>query len=110
MTALRSLRAAQSETRRVGGAGDDEPRGGTLSATFVFAEGFGNDTITDFEDFQDMLRFNTRLTGARDAEALLEAHATVVNGGIEIDFGTGEVLFLEGLTDITALEDNIALV
>ena len=57
-----------------------------------------------------MLRFNTRLTGARDAEALLEAHATVVNGGIEIDFGTGEVLFLEGLTDITALEDNIALV
>ena len=34
----------------------------------------------------------------------------MVNGGIEIDFGTGEVLFLEGLTDITALEDNIALV
>ena len=105
-----SLYGNQGVDRIDGGAGDDELRGGTLSDTFVFAEGFGNDTITDFEDFQDMLRFNTRLTGARDAEALLEAHATVVNGGIEIDFGTGEVLFLEGLTDITALEDNIALV
>lgn len=105
-----SLYGNQGVDRIDGGAGDDALRGGTLSDTFVFAESFGNDTISDFEDFQDVLQFDTGLTQAQDAGALLDAHASTVTGGIEIDFGTGEVLLLEGLTDIAALEDNIALV
>lgn len=105
-----SLYGNQGVDRLDGGAGDDELRGGTLSDTFVFAEGFGRDTITDFEDFQDVLQFDADLTDAETAADLLDAHARQVPGGIKIDFGDGDLLFLEGLSSIAALEDNILLV
>ncbi|MEM6381040.1 MAG: calcium-binding protein [Pseudomonadota bacterium] len=38
-----------------GGAGTDSLTGGTGTDTFVFAAGFGNDTVTDFEDDIDQL-------------------------------------------------------
>ncbi|MEM6381039.1 MAG: calcium-binding protein [Pseudomonadota bacterium] len=38
-----------------GGAGDDTLIGGTGADTFIFAPGFGNDTVTDFQDNIDEL-------------------------------------------------------
>ncbi len=39
----------------IGGVGDDTMTGGTESDTFIFREGHGNDTITDFTANEDMI-------------------------------------------------------
>lgn len=104
-----TLYGNQGVDRIDGGAGNDLLRGGTLRDTFVFAAGFGQDTISDFEDFQDLLQFDSALTEAGDAAALLDSHARLVDGGVEIRFG-GNTLLLEGIDAVSALDDNILLV
>jgi Ca2+-binding RTX toxin-like protein len=93
-----------------GGAGDDLLRGGTLRDTFVFKPGFGADTITDFEDFQDILVIDRDLTSATDAQDLLSSQGRVVDQGVELDFSDGHMILLEGITDLSALSDNIVFV
>lgn len=56
--------------RIFGGTGDDRLTGGAQKDTFVFAGGWGNDTITDFEGGYDRLDF--RYTGLTLADLLLE--------------------------------------
>ena len=105
-----SLYGNQGVDRLNGGAGNDLLRGGTLRDTFVFNPGFGADTITDFEDFQDILEVNTGLTNATDAQSLLSAHGRMVDVGVELDFGSGNTLLLEGIGELSALTDNFAFV
>lgn len=105
-----SLYGNQGVDRINGGAGDDLLRGGTLRDTFVFNPGFGADTITDFEDFQDILEVNTDLTNATDAQSLLSAHGRMVDAGVELDFGSGNTILLEGISDLSSLTDNFVLV
>lgn len=102
-----TLYGNQGIDRIDGGAGDDLLRGGTLRDTFIFKPGFGADTITDFEDFQDILAIDRTLTSATDAQGLLSSQGRTVDQGVELDFGGGNTILLEGITDLSALTDNI---
>jgi len=90
-----------------GGGGDDNFTGGAGADTFVFASGHGDDTVTDFNVAEDELRLVNTATDFTSA-ADITAAATEQNGGLLIDLGGGDSVFLEGLslTDIS----NMSLV
>lgn len=85
-----------------GGGGDDEFTGGAGDDIFVFASGAGDDRVTDFDLSDDTLRLvntTTDFTSVGDVEDA----ATPQSGGILIDLGGGDSLFLAGISI-----DNIA--
>lgn len=85
-----------------GGGGDDSLDGGAGADTFVFALGFGRDTISGWED-GDKISLNADL-GVADFAALDDAlpaglddgdtDVTVSGGNTTIDFGAGDVLIV----------------
>ncbi len=87
-----------------GGIGDDVYYGGNGQDTFVIVS--GQNLIVDFDGdiirFKDDLWGGTTLTAAQIAD-----HASVVGSDTVFDFGSGEVLRLEGFTDLTQLEASI---
>jgi len=88
-----------------GGAGDDSFAGGSGSDLFIFASGHGDDTITDFSVADDRLTLaNTETDFASAAD--VQAAATAENGGILIDLGGGDSLFLDGvaISDIASID------
>jgi Ca2+-binding RTX toxin-like protein len=52
----------------VGGGGNDTMTGGAGADTFKFSDGFGNDTITDFEDGVDTLEYIGSVTIGSSAD------------------------------------------
>jgi len=88
-----------------GGAGDDSFTGGSGSDLFIFASGHGADTITDFSISDDILRLANTETDF-DSLASVQAAATAENGGLSIDLGGGDSLFLNGITlaDLAAID------
>lgn len=91
-----------------GGAGDDTFTGGEGADTFIFAAGHGADTVTDFNIAADALRLTnttTNFTSLSDVEAA----ATEQEGGLLIDLGGGDSLFLQGLSVSDLADMNITL-
>ena len=90
----------------VGGSGDDTMTGGLGDDVFVFADGHGNDTITDFlagaagGDVIDL----RRLTAAGSFIDVMAA-AVQIGGDTVIDFGDGNSIALLGV-DSTQLEEQ----
>ena len=83
-----------------GGSGDDSLTGGGNADMFVFGEGHGNDTITDFADGTDLI--DVSALGITDLSGL--TFTTNSSGNIVIDTGTdGGTIELEGVTDLTSL-------
>lgn len=86
-----------------GRSGDDMLFGGEGKDTFVFKEGYGNDTIGDFDETGDLIEISAGI--ATDFDALL-ALMSDENGGTDtvIDFGNGDTLTLEGvsISDLSA--------
>lgn len=90
----------------LGGAGDDVLRGGASQDTFVF-DG-GADVVEDF--FLDRLRLDDALWGgATWSTAQILARARVVAGDTVFDFGAGNSLTLENVTDIAGLGTAISV-
>ncbi len=89
-----------------GGAGDDVMTGGAGDDSFVFADGHGRDTITDFlagsagGDVIDL----RRLTAAAGFTDVMAAAAQVGDDTV-IDFGDGNSIALLGV-DATQLEEQ----
>lgn len=79
-----------------GGAGDDIFTGGDGSDVFVFAK-TGDDTVEDFNVAEDELRLVSTETDFTTADDVAAA-ATEQGGGLLIDLGGGNSLFLEGLS------------
>ena len=84
-----------------GGAGNDVLRGGFGDApdgvrdTFVFAEGYDFDTIRDFENGTDLIDVQAFGFGSfAEVQALAEDRPS----GLRIDFGGGDVLFINDVT------------
>lgn len=74
-----------------GGSGNDLLSGGSDADTFIFALGFGNDTLAGFQDDQDELRFRDDLWGGgKTVEQVLADHATQLSRGV-IEFNFGDV-------------------
>ncbi|WP_333714656.1 calcium-binding protein [Yoonia sp.] len=91
-----------------GGAGDDILTGGPGADTFVFNA--GHDRIEDFTLGEDRIILDARLwTGLTSAEDLLMLYATTDAYGTIIGFDTGDSLWIGGVTDLSALADDITL-
>ena len=85
-----------------GGAGNDEMWGNFNADTFVFRDGHGVDTIRDFDALNPLERIDlsgiTGLAGIADYTALLSSGAvSAVAGGVLIDTGDGNSIFLSGV-------------
>jgi Ca2+-binding RTX toxin-like protein len=85
--------------RLIGGAGNDMLTGGTESDTFVFAAGFGKDTITDFNAAtgvnHDVLQFSTAVFA--NWTALLAA-TTQVGTDLVITQNASNTIILKNVT------------
>ncbi|MFN3642345.1 MAG: calcium-binding protein [Gemmobacter sp.] len=92
--------------RFVGGAGDDTMTGGKGADVFVFAEGFGEDVITDFKSGEDLIEIGA-FAGADAAEIL----ALGVQEGRDVvfDFGADGMLTLARVS-LEALQESDFLI
>ncbi|MDJ1008505.1 MAG: M10 family metallopeptidase C-terminal domain-containing protein [Paracoccaceae bacterium] len=77
--------------RLVGGAGDDILSGNFNADTFVFADGCGNDTITDFEALNAFEKIDlSALTAIVDFADLMANHISPSGADVVIDAGGGD--------------------
>ena len=98
-----SSKAARGDDILAGGAGDDILTGQKGADTFVqdFSKP-GADTITDFNPGQDTINF----TGLNDLDSISVEEA---DGGTLINAGTGNTLFVQGVTLDQFSADNITI-
>ncbi|MCT4554703.1 MAG: hypothetical protein N4A53_08465 [Pelagimonas sp.] len=92
-----------------GGAGNDFLKGGSGADVFEFIDGDGADTIADFNVAEDMLQLDMTLAGGQSA-AQIVAGAQVSGSGVLLDFGDGDTILLQGLSDTTGLAAAIDIV
>ncbi len=85
--------------RLEGGAGNDTLRGGFNADTFVFADGCGSDTVTDFEATNLYERIDlTGLTAIVDWTDLSTNHLSSDASNCYIDAGGGDFITLLGVS------------
>ena len=77
--------------------------------TFLFNA--GRDTVADFTDDVDTIRFDDVVWGggARTIAEVLD-YAEVIGGNTVFNFGNGNTLTVTGLTNIAALQNDIWIV
>ncbi|MCT4556193.1 MAG: hypothetical protein N4A53_16045 [Pelagimonas sp.] len=92
-----------------GGAGNDFLKGGSGADVFEFIDGDGADTIADFNVAEDMLQLDMTLAGGQSA-AQIAAGAQVSGSGVLLDFGDGDTILLQGLSDTAGLAAAIDIV
>ncbi|MBC7131552.1 MAG: hypothetical protein H5U16_00410 [Roseovarius sp.] len=92
------LRGGTGRDTLIGGAGDDVLTGGWGADVFVFADGHGRDTITDFDPFDPLERIDLRAVGALGSLADVRAATTVLGEDLWIDTGGGDAIVLRGVT------------
>ncbi|TNE67306.1 MAG: matrixin family metalloprotease [Alphaproteobacteria bacterium] len=95
-----SIEGGQGADTITGGAGDDIMSGGSEFDTFVFADGHGDDTITDFQVGKDVLDLSDTDIDFVDLDDLrANAYSASVDGeaGLMIETGDGDTIFLVGL-------------
>lgn len=103
-----TLGGGEGNDTLIGGAGDDSLTGGSGADCFVFNASDGNDTIADFNASEgDILKLDADLwtDGNQDSFALSD-HLSVVAGNAVLTFDTGDVLILEGVSDLDSIIGN----
>lgn len=91
-----------------GGAGDDFLFGDTGADTFMF--NYGTDVISDFEQGVDQIVLDPVLwTGLTSSADVLFVYGNIADGRATIDFGDGNILIIDGITNPTGLADDISL-
>lgn len=91
-----------------GGSGDDTLIGGRHADAFVFGVRDGTATISDFTLNEDILLLDTALLrGDLTASQVVDQFAQADGDNVVLDFGTGNMLVLQGLNDTTQLQDQI---
>jgi len=75
-----------------GGAGNDTLTGGVNGDTFIFADGFGQDTITDFEEFNNLEKIDlSAVTAITDFADLAANHLTQSGANAVITDGANTI-------------------
>lgn len=93
-----------------GGRGNDILTGGNGSDEFIFSDGYGQDTITDFELGADKIVLDDDLwEGDLTAQEVVDMFGTVRDGQLVLDFGDNE-LILENLDSTADLADDLIIV
>jgi Ca2+-binding RTX toxin-like protein len=95
-----------------GGAGNDVLGGAAGADVFVFANAFGSDQISDFSiSGGDILRLDDAIWGgaAKTAAQMISQYATDTGANIVLNFGTGEVLTLIGVSSTAGLAGVIEI-
>ena len=91
-----------------GGDGDDILTGAAGADTFVFNDGV--DVISDFEQGLDEVTFDAALwTGLTSAEDVLAIYGSIETDRATIDFGDGNILHIDGISDYALLALDINL-
>lgn len=107
-----SITGGIGRDRISGGTGNDQLTGGLGNDNFIFSQGDGSDTITDFDPGARLLRtffiagdeISIDVNGIDDFQDLMQtAHQT--DNGVLFDFGSGDQLFLKG-TQLAALDKD----
>ncbi len=89
-----TLKGGAGRDRLDGGAGDDILEGGAGRDVFVFSDGFGNDTITDFEVGLDRIDLR-KLDAATSFDDLVAHHLSVQENDLVLTFeGDGTITIL----------------
>ncbi len=103
------LKGGAGRDRLDGGSGNDSLRGGAQADTFVF--GMGADVIRDFKDDVDTIEIQSSLvTPTTTVGDIISMGYVNVGGDTVIDFGNGNVLTIQGLTDINLLSNDMVIV
>lgn len=102
------LIGGNGKDRLNGGGNNDILTGGKKADTFIFNR--GEDTITDFRNNVDSIVLDGAdlALGSKTVAQILRT-AVKVGGDIEIDFGFGDVLTIEGFSNINALKDDMEI-
>ncbi|MDK3020660.1 calcium-binding protein [Pseudodonghicola flavimaris] len=98
--------AGAGNDRLDGGADNDVLKGGGGKDVFVFGLGSGKDKILDFADDTDRVLFDKdlmpgRITNDKLADIVTEAKAALI-----FDFGDGDVLRVNGISDFSDFRDD----
>ncbi len=101
------LLAGSGDDRLIGDTGTDTLFGGAGADVFVFNSGFSNDTIRDFDSTGDQIELDTSLLGstAANGAAVLTDFASLSGSTATLDFGSGDILQIDGIGDLSALTD-----
>lgn len=95
--------------RLAGGRGNDTMTGGGGADVFVFNS--GRDVITDFQNNIDTIQVDDALWGnAPRSIAQVLQFASVSGGNIVFNFGNGNTLTVQNMTNIQALSDDLAII
>lgn len=91
-----------------GGAGDDVLSGGAHADTFVFEDGSGDDTISDFSVEIDTLDLSDTYTDFTDLDGV-ESAATDTDEGLLIDLGNGDSVLIAGVevSDLASMQIDL---
>ena len=91
-----------------GGAGDDELWGGGGFDTFIFNG--GRDVIHDFDVGVDTVLIDSHLLGENQALGdWIKEHSSTSETGLTLDFGMGNELTINGVTDVGEILRSIQL-
>lgn len=90
-----------------GGLGNDVLTGGEGADVFVFST--GADRVTDFQDNVDTIWIDSDLVDSGRVADVLDM-GEIVGGNAVFDFGDGDVLTLDGVTDMSVLSNDLAFI
>ncbi len=96
--------------RLMGGAGNDSLTGGAGADVFLFATGSGQDVIHDFDIAADTINLALSMIGATAATGadVIADYGTIVGANAVFDFGGGDVIIIEHVSDLSALGNAFA--
>jgi Ca2+-binding RTX toxin-like protein len=92
------LYGGSGNDRLIGGGGNDYLAGGSGNDTFVFAAGFGKDTVADFQNtdgVQDMLQFDKTVFADFSA---LQSHMAEVGTSVVITVDSNNTIEIRNMT------------
>ena len=104
------LKGGDGEDRLNGGSGNDELNGGDDEDEFVFDDGYDKDVITDFENDTDVLCLDDSLwSGTKSVGDILNKFGKIVNGDAVFDFGSGDILTVLDVENLSWFKNDIII-
>ena len=97
------------DTDETGVNGRDTITGGAGADTFVFRDIVAQEVITDFETGIDTLQLTSTLVEGRSAQQVIDDFASVLVDGVLLTFGSGQTIFLQGVTSTLSLATDISV-